>query len=372
MPLSISGFRLTGGASFQTLPPPPVEVGDPFMGGYYIGLYSLTGNNVPTHFLILADKAYETSYTTWSPEGYVSTTHATNNYDGWYNTNLLNDANSPICQSVRNLNIGGYTDWYIPSIYEMWTILEPIKYIFANDNTSGINPYKFPKQTTNWNDASLVTTYRSPWGDGNTQRMNGGYNYYWTSTEASSTQQKSVNSIYMTVFNDTKDVSTNAVRPIRRVEYSAIMPSRGTHVGPYRYWRWRITAIKSGSYLYIDEFAFQYNQLDVNMVAAVMTVPGGFTSGYSIHPTALCNQGTQYEYFDLYFPSNGYTDIRFDFGEQLSFSGYRWRTPTNSTGDPKSWTIQGSNDGTNWTVVHTVNNYTSTSGRNVWQTVWNF
>jgi len=362
----ISGGITISGSFSVTGSEPPSYIGQPFEGGYYAGTYSITGDNRPTHLLIVSDKAYEVS-NYW--DNGINQSVSTTDFDGWYNTNRLNDDNHPIFQQARNLTINGYADWYIPSKYEMWAIRETLNPLSANNTSYGANPYKFPKSTSNWLSVCPAETWAVDFRGGSQAFTTG---WYWTSTESSNSSALAVAMSVGSAVGDSKSSVSNLYRPIRRVPYSDYVASRGTYKGTFRYWRWRVTSLKSGTYLYVDEFAFQYNQMDVNLIGTTMTVPGGFTSGLSINPISLINQSIDYEYVDLNFPTNGYSDFRFDLGYEFSFTGYRWRTPSNANGDPASWTIQGSNDGTNWTVLHTVSNYSATTARNVWQPAWNF
>lgn len=362
-----------GGGSTHPLTPPS-EIGESFEGGYYAGMYSVTGTNSPTHFLVVAPKAYEWYGNTF---GLVDTSVATSRYDGNVNMQLLNNANYPLFQAVANLNIGGKTDWYIASEFETVAIMENF---ISNEATmssySGVNPYKMLRSNVAYGNG--FTPWRTPavaFQDAGDQKFVG-YSYYMTSTQsdAETNKYKAYSWNAGGLGNENKTLSTDVyTRPIRKVPISNYFSTYKPHIGPYRYWRWRITALKSGTTTYNTEFKFQINGIDVNSCHVGVTVPGGFDNGSSVSPELLVNNDfTSLEHFDFYFGSLGYTDYRFDFYEPVSFSGYRWRTPNSNAGDAKSWTIQASEDNTNWTVVHTVTNYTSPTSRNVWSQTWDF
>jgi len=100
-----------------------VEYGTPMSGGYFAGYFSATANGIATHKLIISPKAYEL---TSSNAGNVADMKAgaTSVYDGLSNTNIMVAARTgtlyyPAAEYCRGLNIGGYTDWYLPSYYEM-------------------------------------------------------------------------------------------------------------------------------------------------------------------------------------------------------------------------------------------------------------
>ena len=66
---------------------------------------------------------------------------------------------------------------------------------------------------------------------------------------------------------------------------------------------------------------------------------------------------------DLNFVTNlNVTNFIFQFSSAKSFNGYRWATANDEEGrDPKSWTIAGSNNGSTWTTLHTVTNFSQTN-----------
>lgn len=368
--LLAANFAVTTGGNQIIVENAPINIGDSFGGGYYAGTYSLTGDNNPTHLLIVADKSYELSGTAaWST---INQAILTNDYDGLYNTNQLNDSNHPLCQQVRSLNIGGYTDWYIPSKYEMWMLKEVFAPFAGGTSTSdGANPYKFLKSTTNWPNSSLPGgSWDARWRSDGSQVFTS--DYYWTSTEASSSQVYAMSIISGIPTSDSKTAGSNKYRPIRRVPYSNFITTIGNAKGPFRYWRWRINALSSGTFLYVDEFTFQYNGLDVNLVGATVSALNGYNNNSSLVPRNIINQSIDYEYIDFNFGTNGYTDFRFDLGYPFSFTGYRWRTAASAGGDPKSWTIQASTDNTNWVVIDTVTNYVATTARNTYQPAVSF
>lgn len=68
--------------------------------------------------------------------------------------------------------------------------------------------------------------------------------------------------------------------------------------------------------------------------------------------------------------------VTFELYESHAFTGYRWATAvgyvaphSESDRDPRSWRVEASNDGTNWTVLHQVEGYES-SGHPHWQGGW--
>jgi hypothetical protein len=65
----------------------------------------------------------------------------------------------PTASYCASLSVGGYTDWYLPSYYEMLAIYYLFKPTTANNNTGfGANPYSVPKRTTNFTATNPLMT----------------------------------------------------------------------------------------------------------------------------------------------------------------------------------------------------------------------
>lgn len=145
----------------------PVEIpniGDPFVGGFFAGYISHTANGVPTHALIVAPRATGatgTGYPVTTNLAYKTTATLTTGtdslFDGRVNTNAIVTAGlsiHPAANFCAGLNIGGYTDWYLPAQLELdiaYFHLKPV----TNSNTtgaqaSGINAYSVPPRVANY------------------------------------------------------------------------------------------------------------------------------------------------------------------------------------------------------------------------------
>jgi len=118
---------------------PVLNIGDVYAGGYYAGLISYSEDYVATHALIVSPSdvgQFTLQYrTTGANEpGTVS------DKDGYNNTENVNDANHPAAQYARTLNIAGYTDWYIPSRFELDILYY---YLKPTTNPNFTNPKGF-------------------------------------------------------------------------------------------------------------------------------------------------------------------------------------------------------------------------------------
>jgi hypothetical protein len=136
------------------------NIGDAFEGGFFAGLISHTANSVPTHALIVAPRATGASGTGYTlttnlqwKTSRTATTNTTSSFDGAANTAAIvtaGIASHPAAQFCVNLNIDGYSDWYLPARYELDIAYQLLKPTTASNNTSwGINPYSVPERTVN-------------------------------------------------------------------------------------------------------------------------------------------------------------------------------------------------------------------------------
>ena len=138
-----------------------VPVGTPYGGGYIAGFISHTADGNPTHALIVAPRATGatgTGYTLTANLQWKTTTTTTigttSNFDGAANTAAMvtaGIANHPAAQFCVNLSIGGFTDWYLPSRYELDIAYFNLKPSTTENNTSwGTNVYSVPRRNSNW------------------------------------------------------------------------------------------------------------------------------------------------------------------------------------------------------------------------------
>ena len=138
----------------------PAVLGEPWGGGYFAGYISHTADGNPTHALIVAPRATGatgSSYTlttnlVWKTAT-TTTAGTTSAFDGAANTAAIVTAgitDHPAAQFCVNLNIDGYSDWYLPARFELDIAYFNLKPSTAPNSTSwGINDYSIPKRTGN-------------------------------------------------------------------------------------------------------------------------------------------------------------------------------------------------------------------------------
>ena len=147
----------------------------------------------------------------------------------------------------------------------------------------------------------------------------------------------------------------------------------------YLYYRWRITQTKStpdAGACQASEFVFQINGVDQQSIMSAATATntaGRFAAGET--PSSLIDGNLTTKMCDQNFTTNGnLTVVIFQFSSARAFTGYRWGTANDfDSRDPASWTIDGSQNGTSWTTLHTVSGFTATATRNTYNTpAWTY
>lgn len=164
----------------------PSSAGLPYGGGYYAGKI-VTGG--VTYALIVAPKAQggENSSLAWKTST-TTTAGTTSINDGLANTNAMIAAGAsahPAANFCNNLSINGYDDWYLPAKDELEILYRYLKPTTSvNDTGSGANTSSVPT-TSNYTSRSPAQTSVTIFRTGNSEAFVS--NYYWTSTEYSST-----------------------------------------------------------------------------------------------------------------------------------------------------------------------------------------
>jgi hypothetical protein len=138
----------------------PAVIGEPFGGGYFAGYISHTADGSPTHALIVAPRetgATGSGYTlttslTWKTTNTL-TTGTASEFDGAANTAAMvtaGIADHPAANFCVGLSIGGFTDWYLPALYELDIAYFNLKPGTAANNTNlGSNIYAVPRRDIN-------------------------------------------------------------------------------------------------------------------------------------------------------------------------------------------------------------------------------
>ena len=218
-----TSFRMFMAASDSGIVLP--AIGAAFKGGFYAGLISHTQNGVATHALIVSDKSVEVErqYNT----SRTSSTSALSTYDGAANQSGNTGTDHPAFNYCANLTEGGYSDWYLPALYELEIAYYNLKPTSDSNNTSfGNNLFAVPRRTDSYTASdpgqTSVTLFRYPAGDesfhGSTSTSEGQEDRYHTSTEFTSDSTKNLHIGFQDgTQNDIPKTRTYRVRPFRKV-----------------------------------------------------------------------------------------------------------------------------------------------------------
>lgn len=199
-------------------PPPLPAIGAAYEGGFFAGQISTTANGVATHNLVVAPAASGQSTFKWKNAN-TATAGATSDINGPQNTaDMVADGSSTVYPAAHFCNdavIGGFSDWYMPSRYELEVCYFNLKPGTANNSTSfGANPYAVPARASNY-------TFGDPAQTSATAFRTGGAEAFlavdsWTSTEFSDARALRKDFNNGAESNDDKDGNFQ-VRAIRRV-----------------------------------------------------------------------------------------------------------------------------------------------------------
>ena len=217
----------TSGTLAPTTPvqlnPYPVAIGASYGGGYFAGRITIGGT---LYNLVVSPKAsgYDSGISKPYKTSNTDDGSSANSYsDGMANSNAINDSNHPAVQFCRSLTIGGYSDWYLPSVNELEVIYNYLKpSTTATSLTPGLggaNPNAVAPELINTaytTSRPLQTTAGSLWQAGGSESFE--ELIYITSTSDSSSgyarNQYFDNGIQ---WYDQKIGTNNKIRAIRKV-----------------------------------------------------------------------------------------------------------------------------------------------------------
>jgi hypothetical protein len=208
-------IQLTLTAGSSTAEP---SVGSAYGGGYFAGYISHSGDGVATHRLIVAPAA--TGATTglrWKTSQTI-TGGATSVFDGAANTAAIVSAGisaHPAAAFCANLDIGGFSDWYLPADLELeiaYFHLKPTT--VSNDTSFGVNDYSVPKRSVNYTVASPARTAVSAFQLSQSEAFIAAQ--HWSSYEISNTQARTLLFSSGSQSNQSKTNTSTRVRAFRR------------------------------------------------------------------------------------------------------------------------------------------------------------
>lgn len=168
------------------------SIGDAYAGGYVGSFISATGTGTATHMLIVAPKSGgQISAGQWKTSNTADANPPSRNeVDGSLATQQFNTATHPCFQWADGLSIGGFTDWYIPSIYEFLAIYRNLKPSTASNSTTGYtqntNPIGITGQTAAFTASVPARTTVALFQSGGAQAFDSSFpaNQYYTSLQS--------------------------------------------------------------------------------------------------------------------------------------------------------------------------------------------
>ena len=164
----------------------PIPIGNFIQGGYFAGYYSMNGNNIATHGLIVAPKSG--GETTNKFSSYYPDSDSRSFFDGATNTaNADSLSGSPAFKFCSDLSLNGYSDWYLPSVHELQLAYLNFKPTTNQNagNAYDTSSYAVPQFFNAWSSTfpaqTTIPTFQNT-GSNFFSTTSSSYQYYWSST----------------------------------------------------------------------------------------------------------------------------------------------------------------------------------------------
>ena len=166
--------------SITTLP----AIGSAFGGGFFAGQISTAGNSIADYNLVVGPVASaESTSKQWKIVN-TATSGTSSVIDGPANSAAMNNITHPAAEFCEAVNVGGFTDWYMPAKNELEILYYNLKPTTgANSTGSGINANAVPARASNYTSGDPAQTSASAFQNPNSQYFESAN--YWASTEGS-------------------------------------------------------------------------------------------------------------------------------------------------------------------------------------------
>ena len=198
---------------------PVPAVGSAYGGGYFAGQISTAGNGIADYNLVVGPVASaQNSAKQWKIVN-TATSGTSSVIDGPTNSSNMNNATHPAAEFCEAVNVGGFTDWYMPAKNELEICYYNLKPTAGTNSTSsGTNTNAVPSRGSNYTSGTpaqtSVTDFQSPSG---AERFGSG-GAYWSSTENTASYSS------LQYFSNGNQVNfpKNYARPVRAVRRVAV------------------------------------------------------------------------------------------------------------------------------------------------------
>jgi hypothetical protein len=163
----------------------PTTIGQAYAGGYYAGQISTTANNVATYYLVVGPASSSQTTREWKTIA-TDSPGTSSTFDGSSNSYAMNNATHPAALFCTSVTAGGYSDWYMPSKYELEICYYNLKPTTTSNNiNAGINANAVPARASNYTAGTPAQTSAADFKDTGTEDFTA-FTRYWSSTQNSS------------------------------------------------------------------------------------------------------------------------------------------------------------------------------------------
>ena len=177
-----NGVTVQNGIKIGNFVVPPKFIGAPFEGGYYGGKINQDGTE---YYLVVAPKATGQDFLQWNNGDFTAGTDSV--VDGPANTAAMIAAGGhPAAIFCNDLNIGGFTDWYMPAKNELEVLYYFLKPTTAtNDTASGANANAVAPEpiNTNYSSGAPAQTSAALFQTGGSESIEVAIGWFWSSTQ---------------------------------------------------------------------------------------------------------------------------------------------------------------------------------------------
>lgn len=160
---------------------PVANIGDAYGGGFFAGQISTAGNGIADYNLVVGPVASAQSTKQWKIVN-TATVGTTSFIDGPANSAAMNDVSHPAAQFCKAVNVGFFTDWYMPAKNELEVCYYNLKPTTTPNSTFyGINTNAVPARASNYTAGNPAQTSAAAFQSGGTEAFDAAF--YWSSTQ---------------------------------------------------------------------------------------------------------------------------------------------------------------------------------------------